>query len=138
MLSSNLKFLRKHFNFTQSQFAAFFNLTRSNIDSYERGNAKPSHRHVETIAKHYKLPTDALYNKDLKLNPGLLFENSPTEEINYQKLLNAKDELINEQRQMIAFLQQHIKSLVEIRKEKGNKISKKPFTVKRFKQNIKR
>jgi transcriptional regulator with XRE-family HTH domain len=68
-LHSNIKFLRNYTRTTQAEFGKLFGCTRSNIDSYERGNAKPPEGIQLKIAQHFNISLEVLITKDLQMNP---------------------------------------------------------------------
>lgn len=121
MLGSNIKQIRNYSGLSQSEFANKFNLTRGQIDSYERNIAKPSIATIKAIAEHYGLSIEVISTKDLKLNPGLLYPRAPIQQVSqtkYDDLLKAKDELIKEQREIIKFLQKQVIIILAAQKDK--------------------
>lgn len=118
VLASNIKFLRNSSKLNQTEFGKLFNLTRGQVDSYERGKAKPSIPCVNAIAKHYSITIELLNSKDLKLNPGLIYNEANASqygEVSFKELLKAKDDLIKEQRETIKFLQKYIEKVTKIK-----------------------
>ena len=100
-VARNIKHLRRSAGLNQTEFGKLFNLTRGNIDSYERSVCKPSTEVIGKIAAHYNIGIDVLLNKDLETNPGLMFINTPVESVKgivNEDLIKAKDETIREQR----------------------------------------
>jgi transcriptional regulator with XRE-family HTH domain len=114
MVATNIKFLRRFSGLNQTEFGKLFKRNRGNVDSYERGVAKPPTALLVALAKHYGLTLEALTTVDLRKSPGLLFKSSSHKELHERKcadLLKAKDELIKEQRQTIDFLKKLIQKL---------------------------
>lgn len=109
-LHSNLKFLRTYIRLTQSDFGKLFKKSRSNIDSYERGNAKPDEDFQKGVADHFSISLETLLYKDIQKNPALLLDNSGIQKEG--ELLKAKDEMIRDLRSQIRFLQQQNESLL--------------------------
>ncbi|HJU45686.1 MAG TPA: helix-turn-helix transcriptional regulator [Chitinophagaceae bacterium] len=107
MLDKNIKHLRQLDDLSQSSFGERFGASRSMIDSYERGNAKPSSDTLKTIAAYYGITIDALLTKDL--SNKTVFRNamcltSTTD----SDLLQAKDEVIAELRRQVKSQQETI------------------------------
>lgn len=113
-LHSNLKFLRDYTRTTQAEFGKLFGKTRSNIDSYERGNARPDEGVLLAISKHFNLPLEVLISKDLKMNPGLMFAGNSANQLKAvasDDAIKAKDETIRELKLQIKDLQTQIQFL---------------------------
>ncbi len=115
-LASNIKYLRNYLHLTQADFGKIFSKTRSNIDSYERGNAKPDDVFKKSLADHFGISLEILIHKDIQTNPGILLSgkgspilsNKTTEDI-----IKYKDDLIKELRSQIRYLQQQNDSLLD-------------------------
>ena len=119
LLSKNIRHLRLLDDLTQKDFGKLFEASRSNVDSYERGNAKPSNKMLQAIAAHYHISVDALLSKDL--SSKTVFRNamhisSPME----TDLLKAKDETIAELRRQVKSQQDTINNLQRIIEHLGN------------------
>lgn len=120
-LYSNLKYLRNFSDLTQAEFGKLFKKyncekSRSNIDSYERGNARPDEAFQAGVSKHYNIPLEVLIHKDLKLNPGLMFTAaSVTDQKNLasEDVIRAKDDLIRELKAQNKKLQEQNESLIK-------------------------
>lgn len=113
-LHTNIKFLRGYLRLTQAQFGKLFNKTRSNIDSYERGNARPDEETQREIAAHFNLPLEVLISKDLQMNPGLLLAGSSFSALSNvinEDAMKAKDETIRELKSQCKSLQDQISFL---------------------------
>jgi transcriptional regulator with XRE-family HTH domain len=100
LLSKNLRHLRSLDGLTQKDFGNLFKASRSNIDSYERGNATPSNKMLQAIAAHHHITIDALLSKDLSnktvfRNAMCLTNTSETD------ILQAKEEVIVELRRQV-------------------------------------
>lgn len=108
-LHSNIKFLRNYTHTTQEAFGKLFGKTRSNIDSYERGNARPNEEFQTAVCEHFDITLDVLLNKDLQKNPGLMFANISIPEQKqhgFEDLLKAKEETIRDLRSQVKYLQE--------------------------------
>jgi transcriptional regulator with XRE-family HTH domain len=101
-LHTNLKFLRKQTKDSQEAFGKLFNLTRGQVDSYERKVATPKTELIGKIAAHYKTTIEVLMTKDLVKNPGLLHAAGEHD---------GEGELIAELRNQIAYLQKQNEKL---------------------------
>lgn len=115
-LHSNLVFLRKYTRTTQQEFGKIFKKTRSNIDSYERGNARPDEATLLSICKHFTISMETLIEKDLQMNPGLMLIGTTASDQEAQvnkDALKAKDETIRELRAQIKFLQEQNTQLLK-------------------------
>lgn len=115
-LNSNIKFLRNYTRTTQEQFGKLFGKTRSNIDSYERGNAKPDTDFQKAIADHFSISLEVLLYKDLQRNPGLLYSGASVQDQHSGKLediLKAKDETIRELKTQVRYLQEQYNLLLK-------------------------
>lgn len=64
-ISTNLKFLRKKFGYTQETFSQKINVNRPAVGAYEEGRAEPKLSTLQTIADTFGLSVDALISKDL-------------------------------------------------------------------------
>lgn len=64
-ISTNLKFLRKKFGYTQESFAQKIQVNRPAVGAYEEGRAEPKLITLNTIADTFGLSIDALVNTDL-------------------------------------------------------------------------
>jgi len=108
MIGSNVKYLRNYAGLNQTEFGKLFNCTRGMIDTYERSVAKPSLEFLNKLAKRFNLPLEVITQKDLQMNPGLLYAGASVEEqkqsIN-SSLLAAKDEQIKMLKEQNKFLQ---------------------------------
>lgn len=107
MLTNNIKHLRQTDDLSQAAFGDRFKASRSMIDSYERGNAKPSSDTLQAIAAHYHISIDALLTKDL--SNKTVFRNamcltSTTD----SHILQARDEVITELRRQVKSMQETI------------------------------
>lgn len=115
MLAKNLKYLRQSDALSQAAFGDRFKASRSMIDSYERGSARPSSDLLQAIAAHYHINIDALLSRDLSnktvfRNAICLTGGSDSD------LLQAKDEVIAELRRQVKSLQEtvnHQQRLIE-------------------------
>lgn len=110
-LASNIKFLRNYTHLSQTEFGKIFNKTRSNIDSYERGNARPDEETQQLIAAHFNISVEVLFQKDLKLNPGLMFAGASVpgmKAIVSDDTIKAKDETIKELKDQIKMLKDQV------------------------------
>jgi len=114
-IHSNVKFLRNYTHQTQAQFGKMFGKSRSNIDSYERGNATPDESIQNDIAKHFNISLETLIHKDLQANPGLLLAGNSAagnNKIVETDIIKVKDDLIKELRKQIAYLQTQNETLL--------------------------
>lgn len=75
-VGKNIKKIRKVNKLNQSQFAEIFNLSRSNIGSYEEERAEPKTDSLIRIAKHFSIPIEILITKEITLNDLTHFKNS--------------------------------------------------------------
>lgn len=75
-VGKNIKKIRKVNKLNQSQFADLFNLSRSNIGSYEEERAEPKTDYLIKIAKHFSIPIETLITKEITLNDLTHFKNS--------------------------------------------------------------
>jgi transcriptional regulator with XRE-family HTH domain len=115
-LNSNIKFLRNYTRTTQEQFGKLFGKTRSNIDSYERGNAKPDEAFQKAVADHFNISLEVLLYKDLVKNPGLMFSGSSVNDQHtgkFEDLIKAKDETIKELKAQVKYLQEQYNQLLK-------------------------
>lgn len=115
-LHSNIKFLRNYTRTTQAEFGKLFSYTRSNIDSYERGNAKPPLDLQTKVSEHFNIPLEVLITKDLQMNPGLMFAGTGVndqQKIANEDALRAKDETIKLLKQRCEFLEQQNAQLLK-------------------------
>lgn len=85
-IGKNIKKIRKVNKLNQSQFADLFNLSRSNIGSYEEERAEPKTDILIKIAKHFSIPIELLITKEITLNDLTHFENSVHESHLPQKI----------------------------------------------------
>lgn len=107
MLEKNIKHLRQVDDLSQTAFGGRFGASRSMIDSYERGNAKPSSDMLQTIAAHYHISIDALLSKDL--SNKTVFRNAMCLTSTADSdILQAKDEMIAELRRQVKNQQEMI------------------------------
>lgn len=111
-LHSNIRFLRNYTRKSQAEFGKIFKKTRSNIDSYERGNANPDEATQKDIADHFNLSLETLVHRDLQSNPALLMA-GPGKINNKDEVLKAKEELIKELKRQIKFLEDQNESLIK-------------------------
>lgn len=116
-LSSNIKYLRTQYvNLTQAEFGKLFILSRSNVESYERGIAKPKPDKIADIAKHFNISIEVLLYENLKVNPGVLFKNAGGHEqlsSAVEFALKAKDETIKELKAQVKNLQEQNSKLID-------------------------
>lgn len=115
-LHKNIKFLRNYTRTTQQQFGNLFQKSRSNIDSYERGNARPTEEFITALSNHFNISLDVLINRDLQTNPGLMFSGSSVQDqknSSVEDLIKAKDETIKDLRQQVKYLQEQYNQLVK-------------------------
>lgn len=113
-LNSNIKFLRNYARITQAEFGKLFGKTRSNIDSYERGIARPDEKTQKAITEHFNISLETLIHKDLQKNPGLLLSTvNPVDARSSvsDDAINAKDEVIRELRAQLRDKDQQINFL---------------------------
>ena len=75
-VGKNIKKIRKVNKLNQSQFADIFELSRSNIGSYEEERAEPKTDVLIKIAKKFSIPIEILITKEITLNDLTHFENS--------------------------------------------------------------
>ncbi len=114
MIGKNVKFLRNYSGLNQTEFGKLFGITRGMIDTYEREKAKPSFELLNRVAKHFNLSLEAITQKDLTMNPGLLYSGASVEEqksVVNGDLLAAKDEQIKLLKEQNKFLQEQVKDL---------------------------
>jgi transcriptional regulator with XRE-family HTH domain len=107
MLDTNIKHLRNIDALSQSSFGERFGASRSMIDSYERGNAKPSNEMLQAIASYYHITIDALLTKDLS-NKNVFRNAMRLTSTTDTDLLQAKEEIIVELRRQIRNQQEMI------------------------------
>jgi transcriptional regulator with XRE-family HTH domain len=111
VIGPNIKFLRNYSGLSQTKFGKQSNLTRGQVDSYERNVAEPSIETVEALANVYSLSTDLLRQTDLKMNPKLVYQDQGQIKNNnseFVDLLKAKDKIIQQQKEIIELLKQII------------------------------
>lgn len=65
VIANNIKYLRKNKGLSQEAFAALVGANRGNIDTYERGIAKPKEEIAKNICNQFDITLDDLYKKDL-------------------------------------------------------------------------
>ena len=65
-ISSNMKFLRKLKNWTQSDLADELEIKRSLVGAYEEGRARPTYEVLYALSKLFKYSIDSLITKDLR------------------------------------------------------------------------
>lgn len=65
-ISSNLKFLRKTKNWTQSDLADALEIKRSLVGAYEENRARPTYETLQALSKIFKYSIDSLITKDLR------------------------------------------------------------------------
>jgi DNA-binding XRE family transcriptional regulator len=65
-ISQNIKFLRKKWSLTQTQFAEKIGVKRPIIGAYEEGRAEPKLTTLQTIATTFEVSIDALVSKELE------------------------------------------------------------------------
>lgn len=65
-IASNLKFLRKLKNWTQSDLADELNIKRAVIGSYEEGRARPTYEVLVDLSKMFNYKIDDLITRDLR------------------------------------------------------------------------
>ena len=75
-VGKNIKKIRKVNKLNQSVFAEIFNLSRSNIGSYEEERAEPKTDILIKIAKYFSISIESLITKEITLNDLTHFENS--------------------------------------------------------------
>lgn len=73
--SSNLEYLRKRRNLSQSKVAERFNLGSNTIGSYERGDRQPTLECLIDLAKFYEVSVDDLLLKDMRPQGSMLAKN---------------------------------------------------------------
>lgn len=115
-LNSNIKFLRNYTRTTQEQFGKIFGKSRSNIDSYERGNARPDEAFQKALAEHFSISLEVLLYKDIQKNPGLMFHSNSINEQNSiatEDVIKAKDELIRELKLQLKYVQDQYSTLLK-------------------------
>ncbi len=66
--AKNIKKLRLFKALNQTEFAALFDINRSNIGSYEEARAEPKLEILIRIADHFKLTVDQLVRRELTVN----------------------------------------------------------------------
>jgi transcriptional regulator with XRE-family HTH domain len=65
-IASNMKFLRKLKNWTQSDLAEELDIKRSLVGAYEEGRARPTYETLDALSKIFKYSIDSLITKDLR------------------------------------------------------------------------
>lgn len=65
-ISTNLKFLRKQKDWTQSDLAEALNIKRSLVGAYEEARARPSYETLYNLSQLFKYSIDHLITKDLR------------------------------------------------------------------------
>lgn len=65
-IATNLKFLRKQKDWTQSDLAEALNIKRSLVGAYEEGRARPSYENLYNISQLFKYSIDNLITRDLR------------------------------------------------------------------------
>ncbi|CAN5538764.1 hypothetical protein BH23BAC1_BH23BAC1_26160 [soil metagenome] len=71
IISSNIKYLRKQYQLTQSQFAEKIGIKRSLVGAYEEGRADPRLNNLLKISNIFNVSVDDLLRKDLSKSPNL-------------------------------------------------------------------
>nr|WP_255724086.1 helix-turn-helix transcriptional regulator [Terrimonas ginsenosidimutans] len=99
-LNANIKFLRQYSQLTQAAFGELFGKSRTNIDGWERGKAKPDEAFQLALAKHFNISMETLLQKNLNANPGLLKGDQKENDT-----IKAKDELIKILREQVKKLE---------------------------------
>jgi transcriptional regulator with XRE-family HTH domain len=112
MIGTNIKYLRRNSGLSQTKFAKLFNVNRGNIDSYERKIASPPIKVVKAIAEHYGLSVEAISFTELKQSSGQRSHSQNSLNL-YVDIIKAKDDIINEQREMIRYLQKQNQILTQ-------------------------
>jgi len=64
-IASNLRYLRKHLNYTQSELASKLGVNRSVIGAYEEGRAEPKLKTLIALANYFDISLDAIITNDL-------------------------------------------------------------------------
>lgn len=64
-VASNLKFLRKLKNWTQSDLADALDIKRSLVGAYEEGRARPTYEVLYSLSQIFKYPIDSIITKDI-------------------------------------------------------------------------
>lgn len=65
-LATNIRFLRKKQKLSQAELGSLLGLSRSNVASYENGNAEPSATKLARIARHFNMNLNQLIEIDLE------------------------------------------------------------------------
>jgi transcriptional regulator with XRE-family HTH domain len=66
-ITTNMKFLRKQKNWTQSDLADELEIKRSLVGAYEEGRARPTYETLYALSKLFKYSIDQLITRDLRL-----------------------------------------------------------------------
>lgn len=66
MISSNIRFLRKHDNLTQEEFAERFGVSRQSVAKWENGESQPDLMKCREIAQYYEISLDTLVSLPLE------------------------------------------------------------------------
>jgi phage repressor protein C with HTH and peptisase S24 domain len=74
VIGKNIEFLRKGKNLSQAKLGKEVDESRSKIDSYESGRAKPKYEVAKKLADFFKVDVEDLYNTDLTDGDTLLNE----------------------------------------------------------------
>lgn len=67
LVNKNLRFLRKEYGYTQSEFAQKIGVKRPSIGAYEENRAEPKIATLRIIADMFNITMDELVNQDLSL-----------------------------------------------------------------------
>ncbi|MGK7396975.1 MAG: XRE family transcriptional regulator [Candidatus Cyclobacteriaceae bacterium M3_2C_046] len=69
LISENIKYLRKHFRYTQEQLAEKIGIKRSLLGAYEEGRADPRLNNLLNISRIFEISVDRLISEDVSKLP---------------------------------------------------------------------
>lgn len=123
-LARNIRFLRKQQKLSQAELGSLLGLSRSNIASYENGNAEPNATKLARIARHFNMNLNQLIEADLEQLPEEQLQAAKTtiyDREERQEVVNNFEEKSNNLRKMTdgfrAFHHMRINQLDEFPKE---------------------
>lgn len=117
-IQHNIKTLREHTGLTAVKFAAVFNTTKSNIESYEQGRASPGAELSNRICIYFNITIEQLFNQkitseDLKITGRI------------QSIAEVKLEAANEKNKLLEQTIRDLREIIRLQNGSGKKSGKK-------------
>jgi DNA-binding XRE family transcriptional regulator len=142
-ITSNLKYLRNKFLFTQAHMADEIGVSRVTYNNYESGRLEVNIPTLIKLSQKYGVSMDEIINSDLSLknnsaiiSGGIIIGNSNHGTINHNEYIpltsQEQQEVINE----VAILRQKVGSLEQRIVDLSNSLSEKDETIQAQKQLI--